>query len=328
MPPSRWFRRGNAETAQTSASRASTGRRDHPTKGIALTILGTGVISLNDAAMKWVVADHPIGEAVFVRGLFAMLPILLLLHRTGGWRAARWESFSGQALSAALLVAALFAFIFSLSQLPLAIVTIIIYLNPMFVTALAPWLLGEKVGWRRWSAVILGFAGALLVIRPDSGEVAWLFALPIGVAFVTALRDVLIRRLVVRETSVSILIFSNVAVVLCALPTAAFGWTPLSAVDIVLLALAGLGFGFGIFILTDAFRFGDASLLSPFKYSGVIWALVLGFLIWSEHPGPEVLAGALLIVLSGLFILWRERQQPTATETGTKAPRPDESERG
>ena len=294
-----------------AAALAPDRRVDHASKGIYLTVLGTGVITLNDAAMKWVVADHPVGEAIFVRGLFALLPIALLLRRQGGWRALRWQSLRDQAVCAVLLTVAIFLFIFSLSRLPLATAVIIIYTSPLFVTALAPFLLGERVGWRRWSAVCIGFAGALLVIRPNGEDFSWLILLPLAVALLTAVRDIVVRRVLARESAVSILAFSVCAVTLCALPTATLGWVPLDALDLACLALAGLGFGFGIFFLTDALRHADASLLAPLKYSGVVWAVILGYLLWADLPSLEALAGAVLIVCSGLFILRREKHLGT-----------------
>ena len=182
-------------------------------------ILGATLLTLNDAAMKWVVADHPVGEAVFVRGLFVLAPIALLVRRSGGWGAVAPRNLTGQMASAALLTGALFTFIFSLTLLPIAVATIVVYTNPLFVTALAPFLLGERVGWRRWSAVAVGFAGALLIIGAPGGDFAWPVLLPLAAAGIAALRDVVNRRLVAGETSVSILALSNATVVVCALAT-------------------------------------------------------------------------------------------------------------
>jgi drug/metabolite transporter (DMT)-like permease len=302
------FHRHPGKTDRGAAPGSPDRRVERPWRGIYLTVLGTGLISVNDAAMKWVVGDHPVGEAIFVRGLFAVFPIALLMMHQGGWRAARWVSLRDQVSCAAFLVAAIFLFIFSLSRLPLATATIIIYASPLFVTALAPLLLAERVGWRRWSAVALGFAGTLLVIRPGGGDFTWLLTLPLAVALLSAVRDIVTRRLLARESALSMLVFSNLAVTLCALPTAAFGWTALAPGDIALLALAGLGFGFGIYCLTESLRFAEASLLAPLKYSGVVWAVILGYLVWSDLPGLEVLFGAVLIVASGLFILRREKR--------------------
>jgi len=197
-------------------------RADRPSRGIALMLFGSGLLTLNDTAMKWVVADHPVGEAVFVRGLFALLPIALIVRQSGGWGAIVWRSMPGQLVSAILLASALFTFIFSLTLLPIAIATIVVYTNPLFVTALAPFLLSERVGWRRWSAVGIGFVGALVIVGAPGEDFSWPVILPLVAAFLAALRDIVNRRLVAGETSVSILAFSNVVVILCALVTALF----------------------------------------------------------------------------------------------------------
>ena len=122
------------------------------------------------------------------------------------------------------------------------------------------------------------------------------------------MRDLLIRKLVAGETSVSMIAFSTLAVSLCALPFAVSEWTPLEATDLLLLAGAGLAFGFGLFCLTDSLRFADASLVSPFKYFGVVLGILLGVLIWQERLDLADLVGAALITASGLFILHRERR--------------------
>lgn len=284
-------------------------RADRPSWGIALMLVGSGLLTLNDTAMKWVVADHPVGEAVFVRGLFALLPIALIVRQSGGWGTIAWRRFSAQLVSAILLASALFTFIFSLTLLPIAIATIVVYTNPLFVTALAPFLLGERVGWRRWTAVGIGFAGALLIIGAPGESFSWPVTLPLVAAFLAALRDIVNRRLVAGETSVSILAFSNVVVILCALVTVFFGWTTLSIVDFTILAFSGIAFGLAMYCLIEALRFAEASLLSPFKYAAILLAVLLGYLIWGDAPDLKTWGGALLIVCSGLFILWRERRR-------------------
>ena len=283
-------------------------RADRPSKGIALMLFGSGLLTLNDTAMKWVVADHPVGEAVFVRGLFALLPIALIIRQSGGWGAIAWRSSLGQLVSAVLLASALFTFIFSLTLLPIAVATIVVYTNPLFVTALAPFMLRERVGWRRWSAVGIGFAGALLIVGDPGEGFSWPVTLPLVAAFLAALRDIVNRRLVAGETSVSILAFSNVVVVICALATAFWGWTELSVLDFSILAFSGLAFGLAMFCLIEALRYAEASLLSPFKYAAVLLAVALGYVIWGDVPDLNTWGGAVLIVGSGLFILWRERR--------------------
>ena len=294
------------------AGNAPRSRSDLPGRAICHMLLGTALITLNDTAMKAVVMEHPLAQSILVRGLFVLLPLSVLVYRAGGWSSVRWASFWGQALCAALLVGALLLFVTALSTLPLAICIIMIYTNPLFVAALAPFVLGERLGWQRWCAVAMGFAGTLLVFRPDSPDFTWLLLLPLGAALLSALRDLLTRRLVASESSLSILFFSSAAVTLCAAPAAAFAWTPLDLATLALLAGAALTFCFGMFYLTDSLRYGDASLVSPFKYSAVVVAIAMGYLIWDEVPSAGSLLGAALIVAGGLIVV---RRQPAGDGT-------------
>ena len=172
----------------------SEGLPDNAVKGIALTVVGMGLIGLNDAAMKSVVEAHPVGEAIFIRGLFATLPILFLVRRTGGVSSLKWSNGWAQVACAGVLAVTIFAFMFSLSQLPLSIATVIFFTYPIFVTLLAPSFLGEHVGWRRWSAVVIGFTGVVIVVQPGGQDFEWILLLPVGVAFLAAIRDLLVRR--------------------------------------------------------------------------------------------------------------------------------------
>ena len=282
-------------------------RESRPFRGIFLTVLGIGCITVNDALMKLIVTDHPIGEAIFVRGLFALVPIAFLIYRAGGIRSLRIHDTAVQLWCVLLLVGPLFLYIFSLRYLPLSIVTIIFFTNPLFVTMLAPWFLDERVGWRRLLAVLAGFAGASLVVKPVGDAFVWIMVVPLMVALLSAVRELVVRAALARETSVSLLFYSSIAVMLTGLATLPLGWDALSGADLAVLAAAGLGFGFGIYLMTDALRYGEASLLSLYKYSGIVWALILGFLLWHEVPDAWTLSGTGLIIASGLYIVCRER---------------------
>ena len=281
-------------------------RSDRPFKGIGLMLAGSGLITMNDAAIKLVVDDHSVSQAILVRAAFALPVIAWLAYRAGGWQAARWHNPWAQLLCAVPLVASLFLFVTSLSRIPIAPATVILYLSPLFLTALAP-LLGESVGWRRWGAVLLGFVGTVLVIEPAGDTFTWFYLVPVCAAFVLAVRDLATRKLVESESSVSILLVSTLAVMASAVPGAVTSWQPLAPGDVALLAVSGLAFGFAMFFLTDAFRYADASLVSPFKYAGVIVAATLGFAIWGDVPTLSACIGGLLIVSSGLFVLKREQ---------------------
>lgn len=283
------------------------GRVHRPLRGVLSITAGIGLITTNDAMLKWVVAEHPLGEAIFVRGAFAMLPTLFLVHRQGGWAALRVHDWNGQIVCAALLALPIFLFIFSLRYLDLGFATILLHSSPLLATALGAWLLHERVNARRWLAVVAGFAGVLLVVQPTNQTFSLLMLLPVLVALLVAVRDIVISRVVATESTVAIHFYSSVAVMLIALFTFA-NWTPLPPEAWLRLAVAGLGFGFGIYLATDALRYADVSLLAPFKYIGVVWALVLGYWLWGEVPALLVIGGAVLIVGSGLLLL----RQPAA----------------
>ena len=216
----------------------------------------------------------------------------------------------GSVLASMLLVVPMYLFVYSLSRLSLGVNIILLGISPLLATALSAWFLREPVGWQRWTAVAVGFSGIALVVRPTGEGFSTIYLLPVLVALLVAFRDLLIRRMLAHETSISIHLFSSIVVMLSALPSAAFGWHSLDFAVLAKLAIAGVGVGLGIYFLTDALRFADVSLLAPFKYSGVVWALILGYLLWGEVPTSWVFAGAAVIVLSGLFVL-RTTTAPT-----------------
>lgn len=287
---------------------ATDARQHRPMRGIALATIGIGFITFNDALMKLVVDERPIGQAIFVRGLFTLVPIALLVYRAGGGRVLRVYSWRWQFLCAALLVGPLFLFVYSISQLPLAVATIVSFTNPLFVALLAPMVLRERVDKGRLLAVMVGFIGVLFIVQPGGTTFQWIALGPLAVAFLTAVRELVLRVALARDTSESMLLISTVSVTVIALTTWPFGWPPMSALDALLLAGAALGFGFGIYATTEALRFAEASLLSTFKYTAVVWALVLAFLIWGDVPTLLMLVGAALITASGLYVLARERR--------------------
>ena len=292
-----------------SESRVTVGLADRPLRGVALTIIGAGFIVCNDAAMKWVLADHPVGQAIFVRSLFVLVGLLMLAAlRPSMAQALRSRNVRLQLICAALLVISIFAFMFSLTRLPLSLAILIFFVNPLFITLLAPLVSDEIVGWRRRAAVLVGFAGAAVIIRPTDGGFDWILLGPVVAAFFSALRDLFVRKTLRGETSVSVLFYSTLAVALASSMTAWAGWPPLSLGALAVLALAAAGFGLGVFFATDALRFADASLLATYKYTSILWALAIGFILWHEVPTLIVCLGAVLIVVSGLYVIARERK--------------------
>ena len=278
-------------------------------RSVALMTAGCLLLTLNDAVMKLLSGDYPPGEMIFVRGVFMAIPIALLAHRAGGLHVLRVTNVRGQLLRAMTLVASVFLFITSLRYLPLADAVALTFAGPLMMTAVAPWALGERVGWRRRCAVAAGFAGVLIMLTPGQEGLRWAALLPLGAAFFEAARDIVTRRLVVTESSVSLTACSAALVTLGGLATAGHGWQPMSAGDAALLALAGCCMGAALFLMTEAFRHAEATLVAPFRYSSVLWAMLVGVVVWGDWPSPTMLAGAGLVVGSGLYILHREARR-------------------
>ena len=278
-------------------------------RGILLMTAGCALLTVNDSIMKSLTAGYPTGETIFVRGLFVAIPIALLVHRGGGLQTLRVTNLRGQLLRGALLAGSMFLFLTSLRFLPLADAVALTFAGPLILTAVAPWALGERVGWRRRCAVAVGFAGVLIMLAPGREGLRWAAFLPLGAALFETARDIVTRRLVATESSVSLTACSLGFVTLCALATAGHGWRPMNAGDIGLLAMAGCCVSVAFVLITEAFRHAEASLVAPFRYSSVLWAMLIGVIAFGDWPSPSMLAGAGLVVGSGLYILHREARR-------------------
>ncbi len=268
---------------------------------------GSAILIINNAIMKWLTGTYPVGELLFIRGVFIFVPVAFLAWHAGGWHTLRIGNAQNQFIRAAMTAAATFLIVYSLKLLPLADVTAITFAGPIFITALAVILLGETVGWRRWVAVCIGFAGVVIMIRPTGAFFQWAALLPVGVAAIGGLRDILTRRMSGSETAESMLCYTTIGVALSGLATAPFSnWIMPSATHLLMMALAGLLFGFAHYLLIQAFRCGEAAVVAPFKYSEMLWAVIAGYLIWGHLPDAWIGFGSVLVIGSGLYIAERE----------------------
>jgi len=239
-----------------------------PILGIGLMLLATLFMSINNAILKWMTAGYPAGEILFIRGAFIFIPIAFFVWRAGGVQSLRMQSLSGHALRAILVVGSAFCYVNGLRYIPLADATAISFTGPLFAAMLAIPILGEVVGWRRWSAILVGFVGVVIITRPTGDVMRYAVILPLAAAFLAAVRDVLTRRMTVRESSNSILMSTSVVVVLAGLATLPLGWKMPVASDVAIMAAAGILNGCGHFCMIESFRAAEAGLVSPFKYSG------------------------------------------------------------
>jgi drug/metabolite transporter (DMT)-like permease len=278
-----------------------------PMKGVLYMIVGSALLTANDTVLKWLSGSYPVGQLMCLRGIFVYIPIAYFVWKAGGVSALRISKIRGQGLRAALVVCGTFMFVTGLFYLPIADAIAISFAGPLFVTALAPWLLGERIGWRRWVAVFIGFGGVLIITRPTSEAVQWAAFLPLTASFTGALRDILTRRLAFQDSSAATLTITTSAVVLAGAASYFFvPWQPVKSTDIGLFALGGVLIGCAHYALIETFRHAEAALVTPFKYSSIIWAAALGYVIWGDIPDVWTVLGVIILVVSGLYILRRE----------------------
>ena len=275
-------------------------------RGIVCMLLGVILLCLNDALIKSLTLGYPVGELLFVRGLFICPWILVLAQRAGGLRALRVTNVKGQAWRGLCVIAGSFLFVTGLRYLPLADAVAIAFTGPLFVTAMAPYALGEKVGWRRRGAVLAGFLGVLIMARPGGEALQWAVLLPLGAALCGGVRDLITRRIARSETTVAMLSVTTGVVMLAGLATAPFGWAPLRGPDLWVFAASGVVVAGAHYLMIEAFRHAEAALVAPFKYTTMIWAVLFGYLFFGDLPDAWTLAGAAVVVLAGLYILHRE----------------------
>ncbi len=190
-------------------------------------LLGVILLCLNDALIKSLTLHYPVGELLFVRGLFVCPWILVLAQRAGGLRSLRVTNVKGQAWRGLCVVASSFLFVTGLRYLPLADAVAIAFTGPLFITAMAPYALGEKVGWRRRGAVLAGFLGVVVMARPGGEALQWAVLLPLGAALCGGVRDLITRRISRSETSVSVLFVTTAVVMLAGLASLPWGWAPI-----------------------------------------------------------------------------------------------------
>ncbi len=279
-----------------------------PLQGILFMLAGSFFMSLNNAILKWLSAGYPAGQILFMRSAFIFVAIGFFIWRAGGWHTARIGNPKAHLLRASCVVCSAFLFMNAVRLLPLADVIAITFVAPLFLTALATPVLGEHVGVRRWAAVTVGFIGVLIIIRP--GGDLWRLAalLPLGTALADATRDLFTRRMTnARETANAILVTTTAAVGFAGLCTSVAGnWIWLTPEDFGLIAVGGLITACGHYCMVETFRMAEAGLVAPFRYSSILWAGGLGYIFWDDIPDRWVVAGTVVLIGSGLYILHRE----------------------
>ena len=278
--------------------------------GIGLRIGATTAFAFMAAAIKLGhEAGIPTVELAFYRFAFGLPPLVAWILWSGNFAAWRTERPLAHVWRATLGLTTMLLAFSALAYLPLAESTTISFAAPLFAVMLSALLLKEKVGRHRWSAVILGFVGVLLVMRPGGGELPALgLALAVGAALGVAFVTITIRQIGRTEgTQTIVLWFSLLSMLVLLGPTIVYGGGHSGREWLLLLALGTFG-GLGQLLLTSSLRFASVSAVVPFDYTQLLWAVWLGWLIFADAPPATTWGGAAVIILSGLYTLYREHK--------------------
>jgi drug/metabolite transporter (DMT)-like permease len=273
------------------------------------------VFTLMAAIARGLGDTYPVGQIVFFRSAFAFLPILALMtyHGHGLSRLATKNPLS-HARRALTGVCAMFTYFGALIYLPLADVTAISFASPLIVVALAAVMLGEVVRLYRWSAVAIGLIGVLIMVSPHltfggtDPSAGTGLVLAVANAVLVAFTMIFIRMMTGTESALAIAFYFQLTTTMVSALTLPFAWVTPGLAELALLILLGVLGGIGQLFMTNGYRFAQASTLANFDYAAMVWAIVFGWLFFSELPAAAVYAGAAIVIASGLFIAWRERQ--------------------
>jgi len=287
-------------------------------KAVLLKLTSALMFSVMAAFVRYVSDVTPLGQVVFCRSFFAILPVMVIYAWRGelaaAFRTARPFGHLGRGM---ISVAGMFFNFAALARLPIVDVTTITFASPLITVALSAWILKERVRVYRWSAVGVGFIGVLVMLWPHLDVARYttvtsaatrgaVFAL--ASAFTNAGSVVQTRRLTDTETTSSIVLYFSLFCALGGLLTLPFGWIVPTLPQLGALVRLGVFGGLSHILLTESYRYAPASLVAPLDYTALLWAFLIGYWFFGELPTATVYVGAAIVAGSGLFVIWRERQ--------------------
>jgi drug/metabolite transporter (DMT)-like permease len=279
---------------------------DRPALGIVLMLGALFLFVMMDSAIKATVQSLPVLQVLWARFLFHMLIVSAALRLVGRRLPPRTGAPRLQVVRSLCLAAANLFFTAALVHVPLAECVAIGFVSPLMVTLLAARMLKERVGWQRWTGILVGFAGVLVIIRPGAGVTHPAALYVVATAAVFAVYSVLTRRLAGIDDAFTTIFHTGVAATIVTSFVVPFVWVWPTATEWALLILLGMLGGLGHFLLILAYQRAQASVLAPFAYTQIVWATLAGFVLFGELPDAVALAGALVVAAGGLFVLWAE----------------------
>ncbi|MFN3613945.1 MAG: DMT family transporter [Rubrimonas sp.] len=282
--------------------------------GVGLMLAAMFMFSANDVLGKWLVSTYSVGQVLLIRsaaGLIILAPFIL----RAGWRTLfSLERPWLQAARATLATAEVYLFYLAVRHMPLADAMTFWLAAPIYVAALSPWLLGEKVGWRRWTAIGVGFVGVVIALDPSAqmlgGGAIYAIAgsLCFGLMMVTG-------RILRGTPDVALVFWQMLGALAAGAVTAGMGWVAPTGFDVALLALLGVVAMAAHILVNRALKLADAATIAPLQYTLLLWAIVFGYVIFGDIPRADMLLGAAVITAAGLYIFFRERKVQGAGDT-------------
>ena len=276
--------------------------------GIAMMLLGVLLFAVNDTLGKWLLGGFTVGQLVLVRSIAGLGVMAPFIWRTGAPAFVQAPRPRLQLLRVCFSTLETSLFFWALVELPLAEVMTYYMAGPIYVTALSPWLLGERVGWRRWTAVIVGFGGVVLALHPspDSLSLGSLCALAGSLSYACFM---LATRKLAAVPGTVLMTGQLLAALLFGAVLVAFqGWTAPSAIDLLLMAFLGVGSLGGNLCVNHALRLAPAAAVVPYQYTMILWGVIFGYVFFGDLPDVLTLAGGALIIAAGMFIFLREQK--------------------
>jgi len=294
---------------------------DQRLRGIASMLLAVAFFAGMDAVLKLFAASYPPLEVAALRGAASIPYLLILFAYTGTWRElrpVRWGLHLGRGVLALIMLG---GFIYALGQLSLADAYAIFFVAPLCVTALSVPFLGEHVGWRRWLAIGTGLVGVLWMLQPGASGLSLIGAVGALVAAVAyAVSSIMARILTRTDSTASMVLWFLMLLTVFAGLLAFPDWVALKREHWLWLALLGLLGAIAQHFITEAFRCAPASVVAPFEYTAILWAVGLDWIFWSTLPAARVWTGGVLVIASGLYLIWRERALHIELAAAIEAP--------
>jgi drug/metabolite transporter (DMT)-like permease len=287
-----------------------------PAFGVVAALLAYWLLAMQDATVKWLVVTLPVWQILFVRSAILVLACLAVGGRPLILRASTTRSRTLLIRRGAITLTAWVCYFSAARLLTLGQLVTLYFTAPLIVTLLASPLLGERVGWARWVAVLLGFAGALLAAGPEALAMSPGTLLVLAGAVLWAYGVILTRQIGRQESSLMQMFWNNCCFLALTGIGCAFNWRTPDPAEIWLLLLVSILGGIGQFCLFESARHTAASVTAPLEYTTLIWAFVLGFLVWGDMPRPTLFVAATLIGIAGLWLLlWEFKVRPSGQRT-------------